>query len=188
MRRFWLVGLVLIALSPLACKGDKHPPATAEKGALKMAMTLSSTAFSDGAAIPKKYSCEGEDVSPPLAWNSLPGGTKSLALILDDPDAPMGTWTHWVLWALPPAPAALPEGVPRDSALSSGLKQGKNSWPKTGYNGPCPPPGKPHRYYFKLYALDIEPALADNTNKAALESAIKDHILAQAQLMGTYGR
>ena len=188
MRRLWLAGLVLIVLSSLACKGDRRPQSTAGKGALKMAITITSAAFNDGAVIPKKYSCEGEDISPPLAWTGVPAGTKSLALILDDPDAPMGTWTHWVLWGLPPSTTGLPEGLPKDATLAGGAQQGKNSWPRTGYNGPCPPPGKPHRYYFKLYALDIEPALADNTNKGGLESAIKDHILAQAQLMGTYAR
>jgi Raf kinase inhibitor-like YbhB/YbcL family protein len=188
MRFYRIAGWGLLVLCALACRADSPPPARIEKGALKMALTLTSTAFADGAAIPKKYSCEGEDLSPPLAWTGVPAGTRSLALLLDDPDAPMGTWTHWVLWALPPSATGLPEGVPKDSTLAGGIRQGKNSWPRTGYNGPCPPPGKPHRYYFKLYALDTDPTLTDNTNKGTLESAIKDHILAQAQLLGTYSR
>ena len=153
-----------------------------------MALTIASTAFTDGAAIPKKYTCDGQDLSPPLAWTGVPEGTKSLALICDDPDAPMGTWVHWVLWGLPPSAPALPEGAPPTGTLPGGIQQGMNSWPKVGYGGPCPPPGKPHRYFFKLYALDATLTLPDNTDKGGLERAMKGHILASAQIMGTYGR
>ncbi len=153
-----------------------------------MTFTMKTSAFEDGATIPKKYTCDGEDISPPLSWSGAPEGTKSFALICDDPDAPMGTWVHWILWGLPPDTMGLLEDVPPDSALAIGAKQGLNSWPRVGYGGPCPPPGKPHRYYFKLYALDVMPALPLETNKAQLMEAMKTHILAEAQVMGTYGR
>jgi Raf kinase inhibitor-like YbhB/YbcL family protein len=153
-----------------------------------MAMTISSNAFREGEAIPRHFTCDGEDVSPPLSWIEVPKEARSLALICDDPDAPAGTWVHWVLWNLPPSTPTLPEGVPKEARLPGGIQQGKNSWPRTGYNGPCPPPGKPHRYFFKLYALDTELSLPDGGGKSAVENAMKGHILAQAQLIGTYGR
>lgn len=153
-----------------------------------MAFTIKSNAFENGATIPKKFTCDSTDLSPPLAWSGAPEGTKCFALICDDPDAPMGTWVHWVLWGLPPSTTSLPEGVPTDSTLASGAKQGMNSWPRVGYGGPCPPPGKPHRYFFKLYALDTTLTLPSSANKAKLEEAMKEHILAETQVMGTYGR
>lgn len=186
MRRLTL--MVLSALVFTACGKTEKPLQKAEKGATEMAMVITSAAFTDGAAIPKKYTCDGQDASPPLAWTGVPAAAKSLALICDDPDAPMGTWVHWVLWGMPPSTPALPEGMPRDAELPGGIKQGLNSWPKTGYGGPCPPPGKPHRYFFKLYALDAELNLSERANKSALEEAMKGHVLAQAQLMGRYGR
>lgn len=172
----------------VSCKKAEQPPATAEKGGAGMALMLTSSAFEDGAAIPRKFTCDGEDKSPPLTWTGIPEGTKSLALICDDPDAPMGTWVHWVVWNIPPSAPGLPEGVPAEGVLPGGIKQGLNSWPRTGYGGPCPPPGKPHRYYFKLYALNADLVLPDTTNKAGLEFAVKDKILAEVRLMGTYGR
>lgn len=153
-----------------------------------MAMTITSTAFKDGASIPKKYTCDGQDLSPPLSWVNVPQKARSLALICDDPDAPMGTWVHWVLWGMPPSTPGLPEGMPKDAELPGNMKQGLNSGSETGYNGPCPPPGKPHRYFFKLYALDAELNISGKVNKAVLEDAMKGHILSQAQVMGTYGR
>lgn len=153
-------------------------------------MRLTSTAFADGATIPVKHTCDGPDVSPPLAWSEAPAGTKSFALIMDDPDAPMGLWVHWVLWNLPPATASLPEGVPKTETLKAlgGALQGNNTWPKIGYYGPCPPPGKPHRYFFKLYALDTTLNLRAGATKGDVEKAMEGHGLDQAQLMGTYGR
>jgi Raf kinase inhibitor-like YbhB/YbcL family protein len=153
-----------------------------------MTFTIETSAFENGATIPKQYTCDGDDISPPLTWNGAPEGTKSFALICDDPDAPMGTWVHWVLWGLPPDTMGLLEDVPTDSALPGGTKQGLNSWPHAGYGGPCPPPGKPHRYYFKLYALDTVLTLPAETNKAQLMEAMKNHILSETQIMGTYGR
>ena len=119
-----------------------------------MNISITSAAFSEGQPIPQKYSCEGSDISPPLAWTNRPANIKSYALIMDDPDAPMGTWVHWVLYDLPPDATGLPEDVAKTQTISNGAKQGMNTWPRLGYGGPCPPPGKPHRYFFKLYALD----------------------------------
>lgn len=150
-------------------------------------MRISSTAFADQAEIPTLYTCEGKDVSPPLAWSGLPAGTKSLALIVDDPDAPdpaapQMTWVHWVLYNLPASDGGLPEGA---KTLPAGTKEGVNDWKKTGYGGPCPPIGR-HRYFHKLYALDtVLPDLGKPT-KAKLEGAMKGHVIGEAQLVGTY--
>jgi len=149
---------------------------------------LSSTTFAQGQRIPKKFSCEAEDVSPALAWSDPPAGTKSFALIADDPDAPMGTWVHWVLYELPAGTRQLAEGVPKQPKLADGGTQGKNDFGKTGYGGPCPPPGKPHRYFFKLYALDVPLDLKPGATKEEVELKMQGHILAQAELMGTYQR
>ena len=153
-----------------------------------MAMKVTSSAFRAGEGIPSKYSCEGADVSPPLQWNGVPAGAMSLALICDDPDAPVRTWVHWVLYSLPITVSDLPENVPASETLSSGAKQGINDFRRVGYGGPCPPPGKAHRYYFKLYALDVELALKPRATKQELLRSMDGHILAEAQLMGTYKR
>jgi Raf kinase inhibitor-like YbhB/YbcL family protein len=150
-------------------------------------MRLVSTVFSHQGAIPLLYTCEGKDVSPPISWSDVPPGTKSLALIVDDPDAPdpaapKMTWVHWVLYNLPPTSNGLPESV---KTLPPGTKEGVNDWKRTGYGGPCPPIGR-HRYFHKLYALDaVLPDLKQPT-KAKLEEAMKGHILSEAELMGTY--
>ena len=154
----------------------------------KANMQLTSTAFTDGAAIPVKYTCQGKDVSPPLKWSGAPPEAKSLALIVDDPDAPAGTWVHWVLYDLSPAAGQLSEGVPKTQNLEGGARQGHNDFSRPGYGGPCPPPGKPHRYFFKLYALDNTLALKPGATKKDLERAMASHVLAEAQLMGTYQR
>ncbi len=155
-----------------------------------MTFTLTSSAFAEGATIPAKHSCEGPDVSPPLAWTGAPENTNTYALIMDDPDAPMGTWVHWVLWNLPGTRGSLPENVSKTGEPKElgGVLQGNNTWPKIGYYGPCPPPGKPHRYYFKLYALDGPLSVKAGATKADVERATQGHVLAQAQLMGTYAR
>ena len=156
-----------------------------------MAMTLKSPAFADGERIPEKYTGDGQDLSPPLEWSGTPEGTKTLALICDDPDAPRGTWDHWVLWNLPAALRKLPEGVPNRERLPDlgSAVQGSNSWPKIGYGGPMPPPGHgTHHYHFVLYALDAAMDLKPGTAKAALQKAMKGHILAEARLVGTYSR
>jgi len=158
-----------------------------EKGET-MSLQMSSAAFSSGEAIPKKFTCDGPDVSPQLKWNDPPANTQSMALIMDDPDAPGSTWVHWVLYDLPANTRELPEGVAKQEQLSSGARQGRNDFEKTGYGGPCPPPGKPHRYSFKLYALDNKLNLKSGATKAELERAMKSHVLAQAELIGKYGR
>ncbi len=153
-----------------------------------MALALKSTAFAPGAAIAKKYSCEGDDVSPALEWSRTPAHTASFALIMDDPDTSAGTWVHWVLWNLPASAQELPEAVAKLEQLDDGTRQGRNGSKKIGYAGPCPPPGKPHRYFFRLYALDKMLVLAPGANRTALEEAMKGHVLAQGEYMGTYGR
>ncbi len=147
-------------------------------------LTVTSSAFQSGAAIPSKYSCEGTNVSPPLSWTKAPAAAKSLALICEDPDAPAGTWTHWVLFDLPAATTELGE----KATPPSGAKQGTNDFQKTGYGGPCPPPGKPHRYFFKVYALDAELALKAGATRKDLLHAMEHHIIAEGELMGTYQR
>src|SRR5262245_18052333 len=153
-----------------------------------MTMQLTSTAFREGEPIPKQYTGDGRNVSPPLRWADPPDGAKSFALIADDPDAPRGTWVHWVLFNLPADALELPEGVPANDSLKNGAKQGKNDFGKLGYGGPAPPPGKPHRYFFKLYALDTQLNLPAGATREQLLAAISGHVLAEGQLMGRYGR
>jgi Raf kinase inhibitor-like YbhB/YbcL family protein len=149
---------------------------------------LTSPAFTHGAVIPQAHTCEGEDLSPPLTWSGVPVERRSLALVCDDPDAPRGTWVHWVLYNLPGETIELSPGVPMVPELPSGARQGRNDSGEIGYSGPCPPPGKPHRYYFRLYALDIMLTLPHGVSKAELEEAIADHVIAQGTLMGVYQR
>ncbi len=153
-----------------------------------MAFRVSSTAFAFNGEIPRQYTCDGQDVSPPLAWEEAPSNTRSLSLICDDPDAPVGTWVHWVLWGLPASVHSLREAVPKERTLPDGSKQGSNDFRRIGYGGPCPPPGPAHRYFFKLYALDNVPDLKPGATKQDLERAMKGHILAEAQLVGRYQR
>ncbi len=152
-----------------------------------MPLTVSSTAFSAGQPIPPLYSCRGENVSPPLAWSGAPASTKSFALILDDPDAPSGTYVHWVMYNIPAASASLPEAVPGRAQLADGTLQGSNSSGGTGYTGPCPPSGT-HHYHFKLYALDIMTSLSSGATKDQLLQAMQGHILAQGELIGTFSK
>ncbi len=154
-----------------------------------MALALTSPAFSHEGAIPKLYTCQGKDISPALAWSGLPKGTRSLALIVDDPDAPdpkapKMTWVHWVLYNIPPEATLLKEAVP-PNALPAGTLQGKNDWKRTGYGGPCPPIGR-HRYFHKLYALNAMLPDLKSPTKAELEKAMEGHVLGKAELMGTY--
>lgn len=151
-------------------------------------MQLTSSAFQAGGAIPVKYTGDGDDLSPPLAWHSPPEGTQSLALICDDPDAPRGTWVHWVLFDLPGGTVGLPEGIPTLGSLSHGGVQGKNDFGNLGYGGPAPPRGKPHRYFFRLYALDAVLGLAPGASRKEVDQAMHGHVLASSELMGTYSR
>lgn len=152
-----------------------------------MALQLTSPAFADGAAIPEVYTCDGQNISPPLLWRDAPAATRSFALIADDPDAPVGTWVHWVIYNIPASQIGLQEKIALHSTLENGTLQGLNSWSNIGYGGPCPPRGT-HRYFFKLYALDTVLKLRVEDSKDALLLAMNGHILAQAQLMGTYQR
>ncbi|HET6923945.1 MAG TPA: YbhB/YbcL family Raf kinase inhibitor-like protein [Anaeromyxobacteraceae bacterium] len=152
-----------------------------------MALAVTSTAFPPGGEIPAAHTCEGRDTSPPLAWSGAPAGAKSLALVVDDPDAPdprapRMTWVHWVLYDLPAAATGLAEAVKQ---LPPGTREGLNDWKRTGYGGPCPPIGR-HRYFFKLYALDAALGDLGTPTKAKLEAAMKGRVLAQAELVGTY--
>lgn len=150
-----------------------------------MAIELTSPAFDEGEAIASRYTCDGQGVSPPLSWTSVPDGTRSLALITDDPDAPGGTFVHWVIYDLPQDTHRLPEGVPNRRVLSSGAEQGVNGAGGIGYTGPCPPSGT-HRYFFKLYAVDTKLRLGAGATAERLSDAMEGHVLAKGQLMGTY--
>lgn len=154
-----------------------------------MALTLTSSAFTHHGEIPERYTCQGQDVSVPLAWSGVPAGTSSLVLIVDDPDAPdpkapKMTWVHWVLYNIPPGATSLVEDI-KSSALPEGALEGFNDWKRTGYGGPCPPIGR-HRYFHKLYALDTVLSAMENPTKADLEQAMKGHILDKTELVGTY--
>ena len=153
-----------------------------------MSINLTSTAFTDGSTIPKQYTGDGADTSPPLHWSEPPKTTQSLALICDDPDAPRGTWVHWVLFNLPGDLRELKEAMPTDNVLANGAKQGKNDFGNVGYGGPAPPPGKPHRYFFKLYALDAVLDLPAGVSKDQVLAAMKGHVGGDGQLVGKYGR
>ena len=159
-----------------------------------MAIQVTSTAFGEGATIPARYTGEGEDVSPPLAWSGLPEGTKELALICDDPDAPTPQpWVHWVIYKIPVSMTGLPEGIERRARLKqpAGVLQGRNSWPSqnVGYRGPMPPPGHgTHRYYFRLYALEAKLVVSPGVDKRGLLGEIEGHVLEEGRLMGTYQR
>jgi Raf kinase inhibitor-like YbhB/YbcL family protein len=152
-----------------------------------MAIKITSSAFKDGGMIPVLYTCDGKDISPPLTWENIPKGTQSIALICDDPDAPMGTWVHWVLFNLPADIRGLTENIPADDILQNGARHGKNDFRNLGYGGPCPPSGT-HRYYFKIYALDKVIDLSAGTTKPRVLKEMDGHVLAEGQLMGRYKR
>lgn len=147
-------------------------------------MKITSPAFIDGETIPGKYTCHGQDISPELKIEGIPPGTKSLALVMDDPDAPMGTWNHWVMWNIPVSGDAV---VITEGSVPEGAVEGVNSWPRSGYGGPCPPSGT-HRYFFKVYALDAHLSISPSSGKRALETAMHGHAIAKAELMGKYSR
>jgi Raf kinase inhibitor-like YbhB/YbcL family protein len=172
-----------LALPLFACASESLNSSTSPMTTMK----LESSAFVHKQSIPSQYTCDGRDISPPLAWDEPPAGTRSLVLICDDPDAPGKTWVHWVVYNLPPEVRSLPENVPQDNPLPKGALQGINDFGTTTYGGPCPPSGT-HRYFFKLYALDRVLELPKGATKAQVESAMKGHILAQAELIGHYHR
>lgn len=194
-KRTWMVGLA--AAMGLGClgggvgaqSGDTAPGNTAVtpgNGVTKFDLT--SAAFRQGGYIPVKYTGDGVDISPPLKWTGAPENVKSFALICEDPDAPTGTWVHWVLYDIPMVATELPEATPKRDHFPNGMKQGINSFGKVGYGGPAPPKGPAHRYFFKLYALDINLPLAARAHQSDVEKAMRRHVVGRAELMGRYGR
>lgn len=181
----------LVVLSILFCSCEKKEKAgilkEPEKGVKKMTIKITSSAFAQGGMIPSKYTADGQNISPPLKWEGVPDGTASIALISDDPDAPMGTWVHWVMWNIPPDKKELPENIPPDQKLPDGSIQGITDFRRPGYGGPAPPSGT-HRYYFKIYVLNTKLDLPTNSTKAQLLRAMEGHILAEGELMGKYKR
>lgn len=182
-----LLAAAALAITICGCERQKGPMEVSEERSQDMTISVSSSAFAEAGMIPVKYTCDGNDVSPPLKWTGVPEATKSLALVSDDPDAPMGTWVHWVLWNIPPSVQELAENVPPEPELPDGSQQGISDFRRPGYGGPCPPSGV-HRYYFRVYALDTLLDLPSSTRKADLLKAMKGHILAEGQLMGKYSR
>ncbi len=180
-----IAGLFFILLSGSGCLASQ--PAT-PGGAQPVTIQITSTAFTEGNPIPRKYTCDGEDISPPLAWTGIPAQAKSLALIVDDSDAPMGVFVHWVIFDIPPALNGFPEGLAKTPTLPGTGVQGNADFRRPGYGGPCPPKGKPHHYYFRLYALDSLLNLPAGAKRSDVDKAMQGHILASGQLIGTYGR
>ena len=176
--------MILAVLS--GCQGEQ-PEQRVQEGT-ELALQIASAAFNADGTIPQRYTCDGEDLSPPLFWSEPPPGTQSFALICDDPDAPAGTWDHWVLFNIPATTRSVPEGVPADPVVKGAGMHGSNSWERLGYGGPCPPEGGAHRYYFRLYALDANLDLEPGAGKEDVDKAMRGHILAQGQLMARYGR
>ena len=174
-----LVSFIGLALTRLA-------PGAETKGG--DAMRLTSSAFQNGADVPRKYTCDAEDISPLLRWEKVPAGTKAFVLIVDDPDAPGGVWVHWVIYDLPADTKELTEGTAKTEALANGAKQGVNDFRRIGYSGPCPPPGSTHRYSFRVYALDAPTNLKRRATKQQVLDAMKGHVLGEAELVGRYKR
>ncbi len=180
--KFHLARSIIVIAIMLVAQSNLY----AEKGK-DMKLTVTSSAFKDGGMIPAKYTCDGDDISPDIAWSGILPQAKSIALISDDPDAPRGTWVHWVIYNIPPESNGLGEGIEPDKVLDNGSLQGINDSQQTGYGGPCPPGGV-HRYFFKVYALDTKLLLGPGATKKDLEAAMKGHVLAEGQLMGRYKR
>jgi Raf kinase inhibitor-like YbhB/YbcL family protein len=176
---------ILTASVLLVCVGIIGGAQTGDKA---MLFTLKSASFNHEGDIPKKHTCDGADVSPALSWSDPPSDTRSFCLIMDDPDAPSGTWVHWVLYDIPGQSRELSENVPKQAELKDGSRQGRNDFQKPGYGGPCPPRGGPHRYYIRLYALDTTLKLPSDATKGDVEKKMKGHVIAHAELMGRYKR
>jgi hypothetical protein len=185
-----LKGIIVSAVLPtlLFCWCKKSTAGgSQEEGGKEMGIKISSAVFENNGLIPVKYTCDGDDISPPLRWEAVPAGAKSIAVICDDPDAPMGTFVHWVLFNLPADTRELAEKIPADKTLANGAKQGTSDFGSIGYGGPCPPSGT-HRYFFKIYALDKEVDLPAGANKRQLVKAMEGHILDEGQVIGKYKR
>lgn len=188
-RTFALTILLSLALPGCRTGPQPHPPQLSANQSpdQKSEIKVTSAAFKEGQPIPRAYTCAGVNVSPPLEWSGVPKAAKTIAIIVDDPDAPSGTWVHWVLYNVPADNIGFVENVPATETLKAGGFQGKNDFDKIGYGGPCPPSGT-HRYFFKLYAVDAELPLKAAATKAELEKALEGHVVAQGQLIGTYSR
>jgi hypothetical protein len=180
-----ILTLATVTLALLGCAKAPQPVTIQKEN--KMGFKVTSTAFKEGQPIPRQYTCDGVNVSPPLEWSGAPQPAKTLAIICDDPDAPADTWVHWVLYNLPADRIGLVENLPTTEKVPGGGLQGTNDFQKIGYGGPCPPSGT-HHYFFKLYALDSELSLPAGATKAEVLKAMEGHIVAQTQLMGTYRR
>jgi len=179
----FFIAVLFAGLLSSSCSNQADPGSPG-----KPKMSLTSTAFAQGQPIPDKYTGQGEDLSPPLQWSGAPANVQSFVLICEDPDAPMGAFTHWVIYNIPPAISSLSENVPKNASLSGGTRQGQNGFGNIGYNGPAPPPGKTHHYYFRLYALDDVLTLDPGAAKKAVVNAMQGHVLAEGELIGTYLR
>ena len=187
--RYAVLVLCLVLASAVAIAGNAAGHASShDRGRRAMSFVLETKAFPKGGEIPGKYTCSGEDVSPALSWSGAPQETKSFALIVEDPDAPSGTFTHWIVYDLPATTHQLPENVSKSDDLSGGGRQGRNDFRRVGYGGPCPPPGRSHRYFFKLYALSAALNLPAGASKRDVESAMRGRIIAQVELMGKFAR
>ena len=178
-------GCSIITSSPSATTA---PSEMAGEGVDLTDLELTSEAFGPQEAIPQRFTCDGEDISPPLSWSAPPEGTRSFVLIVDDPDTPVGTWVHWVLFNIPADRRTLPENVPAQDQLSDGSLHGNNSWRRSDYGGPCPPSGSTHRYVFNLYAIDTQLDLEATATKKQVLDAVDGHVLAHGELVGTYSR
>jgi Raf kinase inhibitor-like YbhB/YbcL family protein len=181
--RVFLVIVLLLLASFSGCISNNT-----EEERIMETISVYSDVFEEGGTLSKEYTCDGKNISPDIGWKGIPEGTKSIALIMDDPDAPGRTFVHWVIYNIPEESTGLPPGVSKNESLSDGSLQGKNDLGEIGYYGPCPPPGKPHRYFFKVYALDTKLDLKSGVNKSKLEDTISGHVLAKGELIGKYGR
>jgi len=179
--------VALFAAGTLSPSIGPQSTSLTETSLIQTAMMISSPAFENGERIPPKYTCDGENISPPLSWGAAPDGTRTYALVVDDLDAPSGVFTHWLIFNIPATETSLRENVPARATLSNGAIQGSNSFGKTGYGGPCPPAGT-HRYVFHLYSLDTELSLPPSATRQDLLKAIEGHVLAEAELIGLYSR
>lgn len=180
-----LLYFLIILMITFACKGNSNKN---QGDALMQDFKISSPAFNHKEFIPVKFTCDGPNVSPELLWSGAPAGTKSFALICDDPDAPVGTWVHWVIYNIPSDVNRLEEGIPREEKLENGITQGKNDFGYIGYGGPCPPKGNPHRYFFKLYALNMATQFEPGLTKDELLKKIEGHVIQKTEFYGKYQR
>jgi Raf kinase inhibitor-like YbhB/YbcL family protein len=187
MNKFQVFTMLFLLLVVSGCTAVEKKENMEEVETMQNIM-ISTEAFREGDTIPPEYTCDGKDISPMLSWNGVPSNAKSIALIMDDPDAPGGTFVHWVFYNIPANVQNLSKGMPGNETLADGSLQGMTDFGRTGYGGPCPPPGKPHRYYFKIFALDTKLDLSSKAKKTDVERAMEGHVLARGELMGKYGR